>query len=292
MERVVDKSLRLPMATVQLVTVRWDAAEQASPPFSGYLLCQSLAGADRTLRIGNLTAREALIRPNSVGLIPPGGHVPLQPVNRDFRALACDFDSEWFEAATGLVREQWDHGTGGMLVIRNRRLELLMQDLASELAQPGFAHAALVEATATMLVVELGRHARRMNEEAGCLAPGPRSQAHGLLPWQLRRIEERLAVALELGFPSLAELAALCGISPSHLMRTFKATTGGPICKYVAEQRIGAAKRMLLAEELNSKQIAQALGFRTPAYFATAFRRMTGKTPVEFRREGRPSPIA
>jgi len=131
-----------------------------------------------------------------------------------------------------------------------------------------------------MILIEMARYGRRLGSPGRTGAAG-----QGLAPWQLRRINERLALALEQGYPGLDELAALCGISQSHLMRSFKIATGWPIHKFITEERLRAAKQMLAQGEINAKEIASRLGFRSPAYFATAFRRMTGKTPTEYRRE-------
>jgi AraC family transcriptional regulator len=131
-----------------------------------------------------------------------------------------------------------------------------------------------------MILVEMARYFRQLAEPRG-------AAGHGLAPWQIRRIEQRIEAAELRGYPALAELAELAGISQSHLMRGFKASTGWPIHKFIAEERLRAAKQLLAREELNSKEIAGRLGFRNPAYFATAFRRMTGKTPSEYRREAR-----
>ena len=84
-------------------------------------------------------------------------------------------------------------------------------------------------------------------------------------------------------FHWLAELADLCGISQGHLARTFKESTGWQIHKYIAEERLKAAKSMLADDHLSCEAIAAQLGFKSQAYFSTAFRRMTGKTPSEYR---------
>jgi AraC-like DNA-binding protein len=76
-------------------------------------------------------------------------------------------------------------------------------------------------------------------------------------------------------------------MSQSHLMRTFKVSTGWQIHKYIAEERMKSAKLMLAEDQLNTKEISARLGFRSPAYFATAFLRMTGMTPTEYRRQAR-----
>ena len=102
----------------------------------------------------------------------------------------------------------------------------------------------------------------------------------------MRRIQERIQAAPEIGnYPVLAELASLCGISQGHLARSFRAATGWPLHRFIAEERLKAAKEMLAEDHLSCGQIAVRLGFRSTAYFSAAFRRMTGKTPSAFRQQ-------
>jgi AraC-like DNA-binding protein len=282
MEQVIEKEVNVSHVAVQLATVQWGYAEQVLPPDFGYSICQRLSDNHSALRVGNFVVNEAFPRVRSVGFMPPGCAIQLYPVDSPFRALNCVFDKAFFEDTTEMTREVWDEHTAALVPIKNRRVDMLMQDIYSELIQPGFAHVLLIEAACTMILVEMGRYGRRLCEDnqPGC---GGQSMA----PWRMRRIRERIAASPEIGYPSLADLARLCSISQSHLMRTFKASTGWPIHKYVSEERLKAAKQLLLQDQLTTNQISAKLGFRSPAYFATAFRRMTGKTPTEYRRETR-----
>jgi len=282
MEQVIERHMSLPKVTVQLATVNWTEAQDVQPESQGYNICQRLSDDHSPLRIGNINAREAFPRVNSVGFLPPGCSVRLYPIDGPFRVLNCAFEPALFESVTDIDQRQWEEHTGALVSIKDRRLEMLMQEIYAELIQPGFGNELLIEAASTMILVEMARYVRRL-DEAGSRG----SAGQGLAPWQLRRINERLAQALDLGYPGLDELADLSGISQSHLMRSFKASTGWPIHKYISEERLRAAKQMLAGDGLNSKEIASRLGFRSPAYFATAFRRMTGKTPTEYRRETR-----
>jgi AraC family transcriptional regulator len=277
MKQQIERQLALPRVSVVLATVHWGAVEEVRPQFAGYNLCQRLSADHAPLRIGNLAAREAFPRVRSVAFLPPGCPVKLYPLSAPMRVLNCVFEPQWFETTTGIGPDLWDRHAKGLIEIRNRRLEVLMQEILAELEQPGFGHELLVESAAAMILVELARYASNLDAE--------QASGQGLAPWQLRRIQERIAGSLEAGYPALPELAQLCGISLSHLMRTFKASTGWPIHKYIAEERLRAAKDLLAGGKLDAKEISARLGFRNPAYFATAFRRMTGKTPTEFRRE-------
>lgn len=279
MEHRVEKSVDLPHVSVQLASVSWQGMEDA-PPYPGYNLSQRLSDDHAPLRLGNLTSPEILPRVRSVGFLPPGRSIRLFPVEKPLRVLYCVYDKDYFETTTGIAQEIWDHHLGSLVAIRNKRLEILMQEIHAELLQPGICHELLIEGATTMMAAELARHVsqleRRKSRQGDSLA---------LAPWQLRRIEERIQASLEMGYPNLTDLAELCGISQGHLMRAFKASTGWQIHKYIAEQRLESAKTLLADERYTCEEVAVKLGFKTPAYFSTAFRRMTGKTPTEFRRQ-------
>lgn len=283
MQQVIEKEISLPRVSVQLATVRFDATEEFIPQFSAYYnICQRLSDKHSPMRIGNLAAREAFPRVRSVGFLPPGCSFKLFPLEQPFRALNCAFEKTFFEETTRIQQNLWEEHTGALVSIKERRLETIMQQIYAELVQPGFAQDLMIEALTTTLLVEMARYARRLGT-----ASGPGGTGHGMAPWQLRRIQERIEASLELGYPGLEELAQLAGISQSHLMRTFKVSTGWQIHKYIAEERMKSAKLMLAEDRLNTKEISTRLGFRSPAYFATAFLRMTGMTPTEYRRQAR-----
>jgi AraC-like DNA-binding protein len=280
-KQLIEKELTLPNVSLLLATAQWDTAE-SSVQFTGYNICQRLSDSHSALRIGNLAVCEAFPRVRSVAFLPPSLSVRLFPVAHPFRALNCIFGKDYFEEATGIGERQWDEHTGALVSIKNARIETMMQEIYGELGQPGFAHDLMIEAASTMILVEMARYAQRFVKTIEGSGAN-----QGLAAWQLRRIQERLDASLEMGYPSMRELAQICGISESHLMRTFKASTGWPIHRYVAEERLNAAKEMLAKDQLNSMEISALVGFRSPAYFATAFKKMTGKSPTEYRKEVR-----
>jgi AraC family transcriptional regulator len=283
MEQVIEKELALSKVLVQLATARWAMVEESTPALSGgYFICQRLSDDHSALKIGNLTTKEAFPRVRSVGCLPPGHSVRLYPLGKPFRALLCTFEKAYFESTTEFEADQWSEDTGAFVNIQNKRLETVMQQIHAELVEPGFAHSLLIEAASSMILVEMARYGRQRLGKTKAKSGG-----QGLVPWQLRRIRERIEASTEIGYPSLSELSSICGISQSHLMRSFKASTGWQLHKYIAEERLNAAKLMLAEDQISSKEISARLGFCSPAYFATAFLRTTGMTPTDFRRRTR-----
>jgi AraC family transcriptional regulator len=244
-----------------------------------------LSGASTPVRIGNVDVHEALSRVGSVGFLPPDCSVGLFPVDEPYRLLVCSFEKAWFEDITGVTRAVWDTHTGPLVSIRNKRLEILMQEIHAEWEQQGFGHAQMIESLSTQALVELARHSRQLP----CSESGS-SDSLALAPWQLNRIQQRIESGPEEGYPMLGELAELCAISQSHLMRCFKASTGWQIHRYIAAQRISRARSLLAQPGSSCRDVSLSLGYSSPAYFATAFKRQTGLTPREYRRRALTAP--
>ena len=82
---------------------------------------------------------------------------------------------------------------------------------------------------------------------------------------------------------SVTELAGLVRMSPSHFARVFKASFGVSPYRFVMQERIEAAKRMLSSTKLSASQVGAAFGFASQSHFVKVFRQFTGVTPKQYR---------
>ncbi|MBJ3762879.1 helix-turn-helix domain-containing protein [Maribius pontilimi] len=83
---------------------------------------------------------------------------------------------------------------------------------------------------------------------------------------------------------NVADYAAQLGITPTHLSRACKAASGRPASALVQDRVHYEARKLLRETRMPVKDVAQALGFRSAAYFTRAFQQKTGMTPSAFRR--------
>lgn len=83
---------------------------------------------------------------------------------------------------------------------------------------------------------------------------------------------------------SLEILAPLFGYNSSYLGKLFRKTTGIGFNDYLDQVRIGAAKKLLVQENLKNYEIASRVGYRAVDYFHKKFKKYTGTTPAEYRR--------
>jgi AraC-like DNA-binding protein len=75
------------------------------------------------------------------------------------------------------------------------------------------------------------------------------------------------------------------GMSARTLSRRL-AEEGTTFARIVEEYRASMAKGLLQESDLQVTEIAFVLGYSELSTFSTAFRRWTGKTPLEFRNDG------
>ncbi len=89
---------------------------------------------------------------------------------------------------------------------------------------------------------------------------------------------------------SLAELAAHAHLSPFYFARLFKQKTGYSPHDYMLTTRIRHAGYLLSTTDMSNKDICYQLGFSCESAFCTAFKKKTGQSPGEFRKQQRAQP--
>lgn len=84
---------------------------------------------------------------------------------------------------------------------------------------------------------------------------------------------------------SLIDCANYVGISPYYLSHIFKNKTGQTFVEYLSMVRIAEAKRLSSNTKLTIKDIAERCGYFNITYFCKVFKRFTGMTMVEYRKQ-------
>jgi len=106
----------------------------------------------------------------------------------------------------------------------------------------------------------------------------------------LKKLEEVMTAEkpfLDPGF-SLPVLAKRLGISTHHLSQILNEELGQSFFDFLAAYRITEAQKLLTSEENNYikiEEIAQMVGYNSKSAFNTAFRKITGSTPSEFKKQ-------
>ena len=83
---------------------------------------------------------------------------------------------------------------------------------------------------------------------------------------------------------SMLEVSEYIGLSKSYLSNKFKAEMGLPLINYLNKYRIEKATGLLISSDKPVKEIARELGFSDSNYFCKVFSKLTGTSPMTYRK--------
>ena len=86
---------------------------------------------------------------------------------------------------------------------------------------------------------------------------------------------------------SLADLSAQVGYAPNYLSKKFQAETGLSVSDYILKEKIEYAETLLRGTDLDLQEISDRLCFANQSYFGKQFKRLTGLTPGEYRKQAK-----
>ena len=84
---------------------------------------------------------------------------------------------------------------------------------------------------------------------------------------------------------TIEDMLSLAGLSKSYFYVKFKTETGTTFNNYINILKIQKAKTLLLSSSFSIMRIAVELDYDDPGYFHRLFKRITGKTPGQYRKE-------
>ena len=161
-----------------------------------------------------------------------------------------------------------------ILCDRDSNIEYIARSFLNEMQNDGIGGRLYSETLATQLGIHLLREY--------CTFPIKLKQYSGGLSQQkLQTSIDYIQANLEAKI-KLDDLAKITQISPYHFSRLFKQSTGITPYQYVLKQRIELGKQ-LLRKELPIAEIAIMCGFASQSSFTTAFRKLVGVTPRNYR---------
>lgn len=86
---------------------------------------------------------------------------------------------------------------------------------------------------------------------------------------------------------SVEDICRQMNLSKIQLYRKSKTALHTSVNDYILTMRIQRARHYLQNEDLSISEIAYKTGFSTPSYFSTAFKKLTGETPKNFKNKFR-----
>lgn len=80
-------------------------------------------------------------------------------------------------------------------------------------------------------------------------------------------------------------LAERLGCNADYLSHLFLTKVGVPLTEFINNRRIQVAIGLLNSENMNISEVAYSCGYSDPGYFSRVFKKITGKSPGEFRKQ-------
>jgi AraC family transcriptional regulator len=253
----------------------YDARDSEAPSnilhfFEGPPLTSEWRVEGRTLRVTNL--------PGSLALEPKGLHFDVHCVRaRPAPQWIMDVDQTLFarhveETVRGGRVELTTH-----LNITDPQIVALHRLLQADLEAGSPAGSLYGELLGAALAVQLARQC----SAAATTLDAPRG---GLPPASLRRVLEYIEANLDSNI-RLDILAREVGVSAFHFSRLFKQSTGSSPHQYLLHRRLDRAKTLLRQRAMSLADVSTSTGFADQSHFTKVFRRFTGVTPSEYRRQ-------
>jgi AraC family transcriptional regulator len=156
------------------------------------------------------------------------------------------------------------------LAIAAARAHWILSQARQEFRHPDVVSPLALEGLVLALVAEAAR--------ARTARPG------GGFPGWLRRTRELLDARFA-EHHTLADLAREAGVHPVHLASAFRRAFGASVGEYIRCLRVEAARRALLDCDRTVSEVALEIGFSSHSHLTSVFRRHTGVTPSEYRRQ-------
>lgn len=213
-------------------------------------------------------------------LIPPHElHATASSEIAEFERILINYDSSILPSSLQ-HEEKWFNNRGFRLFRLTLReqdeVESLMNRMLEEcrLGRPYYETS--IVALFTELMVLLQR------SESTSLSGLPKHPLHDLVTEVATYIRGHYRQPL-----TLEETARHFFISPSYLSRVFHRLTGFHFREYIVHVRIREAELQLAESARKIQEIAAAVGFEHLSHFNKTFRKTTGLTPLQYRKEAR-----
>ncbi|WP_151686761.1 helix-turn-helix domain-containing protein [Brucella intermedia] len=150
----------------------------------------------------------------------------------------------------------------------------MARQLKAMMAQPEAVDAPRIDALLTRLIVHLFQ-----SNEAGETRMKPKT---GLSLYNAKKVEAfmRENVARKL---TVADLARICDLSPSHFISGFTETFGQAPYGYLLSLRLSYAERLLAQTEMPIAEVAYVSGFSSQSHLTATMKKLKGVTPSNIR---------
>lgn len=158
-----------------------------------------------------------------------------------------------------------------------KEISILAEQIVDEKAGDKYAKEFMIHTLTVELMIHLSRAMRNEWEENLRVKNG---KARELVKIARQYMDENFEQGI-----TVAEAAQYVFLSQGYFTRAFKDELGISPMNYLMRKRIEKACELLENNEIKVSSIAVQSGFSSPQRFNVAFRKLMGKTPMEYRKE-------
>jgi AraC-like DNA-binding protein len=217
------------------------------------------AATDVTSGIKNNSAGPTVMIPGSMAQIPLENFL-------QFADLGITEDNEMARQPFFLVNGS-----------EKKEISVLAEQIVDEKAGDRYAKEFMIHTLTVELMIHLSRAMRNEWEENLRVKNG---KARELVKIARQYMDENFEQGI-----TVAEAAQYVFLSQGYFTRAFKDELGISPMNYLMRKRIEKACELLENNEIKVSSIAVQSGFSSPQRFNVAFRKLMGKTPMEYRKE-------
>ena len=161
-------------------------------------------------------------------------------------------------------------------VLKVRETAGILQEIRSEILSQEIGYVTRVNQMLDSLLITIARQSTRQ------------ASSRRDFPQAFMKLEETLRQNLAHQW-SVEEMAAMVGLGTTAFTEKVKNYTGFAPLHYLINIRISEAIKLLKRPGVNITSIALETGFYSSQHFSTTFKKLTGHTPVGFRRKNTPN---
>lgn len=114
------------------------------------------------------------------------------------------------------------------------------------------------------------------------VAPGEKSSAADLFAACAEYVSQNIYQPIR-----VEDMAQALGYTRSYLSSRFKQQTGINLSQYILQEKVFEAQRMLEFTDKSLPEIADLLAFSSQSHFQGVFKRVTGQTPLSYRKHAK-----
>ncbi len=283
----ISSILELDKADVQVQLQRPTFGKEMLSPHRGSYYCVLLLTKGAVNHMANLQYFHA--EENALIFSSPGMIKCWDEPSVDVEGYSLLFTADFFKtnghSTTNLSQFpffQWDARHFFQTSKKTRKnLEPLFKKILHELEGKKLKNDSVIQSYINILLIELERVYSEIINKEDRLVPRHVKLANEYKCLVSHHFHKNLSVK---------EYAEMLNVTPNHLNDTVKATIGKTASSLIQEMTLLEAKVLLRQTQISIAEVAFHLNFEDPSYFGRFFKKLTGMTPFQYRKNNLGNP--